>query len=504
MYGQHVEVLILGATMIHALQLSLFWQPAATLSRLKRLEVVQKHSLVMLAPVLGQLPQLQHLTAHVSMASDVQHAEVTLQGEVEGVFIDESGAAWDPPDLQQLCPHLIHLHLTVVPDRPWPLWVDARLPWLLPAPLQQLTLASWQHACMVSAASLVHLTSLQQLTLAKMDVPEPGPGELAEALVSLQQLRVVDPVFLTNLRPAEPARESLLQLAPLITAYHCSRDTLYRHVCLVPALNQLTSLMLFSENCPQGMDRAIAALPHLQELGIRGYLGGSAEAALRQAGNMEQLRSLHLEGFALSPGALVTSLGHCTQLTSLVFLVKVSAQSSTACCFVEPPSHQLQALQRLVIHKHLLVFYEGDWLAPLARLSTLEVILPSSVRELFGWGIPHSCPCNANQWCPLEDHPIMLRKLLRKVGEWPPSLQSVVLWVHWMAGQSKCKTRSWAFTPPGAGSSSSSSRKVTVWYEQRRGTAERWARPLRPCPHLPGVWELQGEVEGSNWQALYW
>jgi hypothetical protein len=498
MYGQHVEVLIMGATMIHAQQLALFWQPAATLSRLKRLEVVQKHSLVMLAPVLGQLPQLQHLTAHVSMASmGLEQMDVSLEGEVEGVFINEAGAAWDVPDLQQLCPQLIDLNLTVVPDSSWPVWVDARLPWLLPAPLQQLTLAAWQHTSRVSAASLVHLTALQQLTLAKIDVPEPGAGELAVELVALQQLRIVDPAF--KLNPNRPEEDSMLQLAPLMTAYHCSRDTPCCYVRLVPNLVHLTSLMLFSETCPHtGLDEILAALPHLQELGMRGYIGHSVEAALRMAGSMEQLRSLHLEGFSLTPTALHTSLGYVTQLTSLVLLVKVSAQASSECVFVEPPSHQLQQLQRLVVHKHLLVCYKGDWLAHLSSLTTLEVILPSHMRELFGWSMPNWCACNGNQW---EDDPMLMRKMLLKVPQWPASLQGVVLWVHWMPGLGDCKTRSWSFTAPGA---SSSGRRVTVWYEQRRGTAEGWARPFQRCTHLPGVWELQGQVAGSNWQAQYW
>jgi hypothetical protein len=38
--------------------------------------------------------------------------------------------------------------------------------------------------------------------------------------------------------------------------------------------------------------------------------------------------------------------------------------------------------------------------------------------------------------------------------------------------------------------------KVAIWMEQHDSSAASWSRPLRPCPHLPGVWELQGRAQG--------
>jgi hypothetical protein len=85
---------------------------------------------------------------------------------------------------------------------------------------------------------------------------------------------------------------------------------------------------------------------------------------------------------------------------------------------------------------------------------------------------------------------------------WPASMQQVVLTMVVPADAEEVKSHCWTFTP-----SSPGSRQVTVWLEphrQRRDLAKGWSRPFRPCPHLPGVWELQGEVQGSNWQGPWW
>jgi hypothetical protein len=54
------------------------------------------------------------------------------------------------------------------------------------------------------------------------------------------------------------------------------------------------------------------------------------------------------------------------------------------------------------------------------------------------------------------------------------------------------KPKSWQFIPTVPGGV-----PVSVWVgEEEDGVAPGWQRPLRPCPHLPGVWELTEEVPG--------
>jgi hypothetical protein len=84
--------------------------------------------------------------------------------------------------------------------------------------------------------------------------------------------------------------------------------------------------------------------------------------------------------------------------------------------------------------------------------------------------------------------PDMVQELLQQVQEWPASLQQVEVWVS--SDDTGAKRMCWQHTPavPAGG-------RFTVWVEQREGKAAGWTRPLRPCPHLPGVWELQGQPQ---------
>jgi hypothetical protein len=131
--GQHVDTLVLHACRGRHLPPYLFRRAAPSLSNITWLEVSQRHSLVHLAPVLGQLPQLKHLGASVDLGWSQADA---------GVFMDETRKVWEEvPDMQQLCPQLVEIDLSLRAGRGHSS-ISPRLALLLPARLQQLSLTS--------------------------------------------------------------------------------------------------------------------------------------------------------------------------------------------------------------------------------------------------------------------------------------------------------------------------------------------------------------------------
>jgi hypothetical protein len=260
------------------------------------LEVEQQHSLVRLAPVLGQLPQLQHLAVQVSMVSR-KALEGSLVTVLEGVFTDEDE---DPlktvPDLGQLCPQLTQLRLIIRPDSHlstgWPL--DGRLPRLLPGRLQQLALISSPSPSQVVPTSLSHLNALQQLTLHGVQVVGPGGDVFSSQLDALQELRLECP----------PEMPFVLQVASQVKAYR----SLYARAVNIAAMGQLTSLQWHvlegwgaSEGPPENIVAALGALTGLRELELTGVDGSMGSLVLRSVAGMAQLRSLQLGGSAELP-----------------------------------------------------------------------------------------------------------------------------------------------------------------------------------------------------------
>jgi hypothetical protein len=498
-HGQHVEVLGMEASNYEPQHLKAwFWQSAPALTNLNRLEVEQQHSLALLAPVLGRLPQLQHRAAHVTMRVKNR---IAARGITEGVFLEGGGNQWcfpwgHPPDMQQLCPQLVCLHLTMHTDEAW-LLVDERLPMLLPARLQQLTLVgSSPHrpACQVDCQDLLHLKALQQLTLDRVWVT--GRGVLGQQLQALQQVRCYN--------PATHRLEEVvaLQLAPKVTAWQCSTSGLSASMRAVPdMLAQLTSLQLDGgRDINPEAAVTLTALTGLQSLSLFGWCDSSAVPIVQRAAGMAQLRALRLQGHVVCPEEMSASLARCTQLTSLVLLFKVEAATAHPSHGMDPKSvtfmavpEQLCGLRHLTVHQSVFQQQEVSWLAALTQLTSLHVVLPGC-----GLGQPPPGLDAVEVWKQLEAGYVALIALeLLRVEGWPASLQQVVVWSSSSGG---CKTHSQHFTPSGP-----SSRRVTVWYEQWRGTAQRWVRPLPPCPHLAGVWELQGEVAGgSSRQASFW
>lgn len=349
-HGDHVDVLIVEADMEEASykqhqhqQLNWFLGPAAALCNLTRLEVAQRDSLVLLAPVLGQLPQLRHLAANIRLAPSLGNSQGSPHSApatsppqpfsgAPSTFLDPHGKVLGHlPDLQQLCPKLARLQLNlqprVSPTRGNPietLAVDKQLHQLLPACLQQLTLAQSETrwcTLVLPLSCLSHLSTLQALELRDLLVAQDEPGELLR-LQSLQQLTlcssstiVVEDTFNEEDTDLKPIQDGLQQLAPLVT--DCEVSTM-RDVVIVEDAGHLTRLVL-----TQGLQfyslNARAALTGLRELDL-GECGSRLAAAVEQAAGMPALRSLSLKGEINDPAAFSSSLARCTQLTALGLL----------------------------------------------------------------------------------------------------------------------------------------------------------------------------------------
>jgi hypothetical protein len=498
-HGQHVETLVVYRNWNRPERLACVLQPAAALTRLKRLEVEQPHSLALLAPVLGRLPQLQHLAADVGLKplggqqQAQQWGPSTLgflfggqdpKGCPPGVFTDASGAVWqEVPHLQELCPQLTHLRLTLFTRGH--VVVDSRLVQLLPSGLRKLGLKSGNVFSYVMLPSffLYPATQLEQLVLEGVVVdtrgsaalgltPQAGaPGVAAQALGppwdSLQQLRLQ--------RQHQPLAGSsiALQVAPKVTEFELEAG--YGSVLAVRKLVNLRRLKLHWREqgpVPAGTGRALAALTGLEELQLS---GGDMHIAVQLAAGLPTLRRLVL---SVRPGSedLTSSLGQCTQLTSLKLVGNDYDRTS--------PLEQLTGLRCLDVPALLLEQESGAWLAPLTALTQLHVSLTHAQFWVHA-AIP------IQEGASEADLVVAVQKHLSNVHAWPASLQQVEF--TWYGGSGNIQPRSWRFGP-----TATSSAQFNVWVEQYHGTALGWGRPLRPCPHLPGVWELQGEAPGSS------
>jgi hypothetical protein len=501
-HGQQMEVVVIdgrAVQLVHEGWLHIQLLLLCTCQNLRRLELQHEHSLALLAPVLGQLPQLQHLAAAVAMEVWDQSEDENEGGEAAQV---QEGEFWAQkevlkvPDMGQLCPQLTYLSVTLEANGDT-VRVDERLPRLLPPTLQQLALSNGTRVHtypLVPSRHLSHLTALQQLRLEGVEVEGQGDVQLAQHLAPLQQLRVVDPVH-TSVTAAA------VHLAPLVVEYQ-GRGNLREG--LPPAMTRwvhLTRLVLDTHSSlPEGTAGALAALSSLKELGLSvGRMDTTVEAAVHQAAGMVQLRSLKLKGHIESPAALSAALVQCTQLTSLHLAVtSPDATSSEGVCYMAVPEQQLVGLRALTVPAELLEQQQGAWLAPLTALTRLGVKLPVRQR----WDPPQepltheACQEAQWQWYEAQEQGVhdAAGRLLEQVQAWPAAMQQVVFWAPRRLLVTGFQPRRWQHTP----AASPGRPGFTVWLEDvgpytYSTAAPGWARPFAPCPHLPGVWQLQGE-----------
>jgi hypothetical protein len=205
---------------------------------------------------------------------------------------------------------------------------------------------------------------------------------------------------------------------------------------------------------------------------------------------------------------MLAALAQCTQLTSLGLSVMVwKGDQVVHCCdHALPVPGQLTQLRCLTVNQEVLLRDGGSCLAPLTQLTHLHVMMPGRY-ELRGWSAWHKAWARATETRrqqlekkrqQLEEEFVAgLQQQLQQLQGWPASMQQVVLDLHADADVQMRKPRCWTFTLVGPGSG-----EVSVWLEQRRSSVDRlapgWARPFHPCPHLPGVWELQGPASPAE------
>jgi hypothetical protein len=470
MHGRTVATLAVKASMQ---QVGWYRGSAPALTRIRRLELDQAHSLYNVAPVLRRMPHLEHLAAGISLAVDPNQP---LADPACGRFVHDNlrpkQPGWQVPDLQQLCPSLIHLRLTC--DKTCgTLMMDPQLPRLLPARLQQLSLgaAPGVENLWMKSSSLVHLSALQQLSLQDILVAEEGPGSVVQNLRALHQLQQVR---LSHTDDWVLDMNDTLQLAPRVTSLGVFA-WLQGAVEVLPRLVHLTQLALSVRGkagmagVPGGMAAALAALAGLQELTLGCTMDASLVPVMEQVAAMPTLRSLQLEQYSGKTPSLGAHLGQCMQLTSLV-IKGVSTGASRTCVAA---LQQLTGLRCLTVPAEVLEHQAGDWLVPLTALTRLGV-RPSS------------------EW--MEGQPKVLspqgmaQQLLQRVRAC--RVQQVVVTFAQGYGDTELTPKSFESSPAGVGGV-----QLSVWIEEEGSVAAGWVRPFRPCPHLPGVWELQGEAE---------
>jgi hypothetical protein len=245
-------------------------------------------------------------------------------------------------------------------------------------------------------------------------------------------------------------------------------------------LTQLVLSWASDTSIPEGITAAIAGLTGLQQLSLEGGLGGEGrplESVLEQVAGMSALRSLQLQGSLQAEEAPMPcdGLAHCTQLTALTLLVRAQdshPQGDDGCIHV---LQQLTRLCRLAVPSAVVVHAAGAWLASLSHLTCLCVQLPRASSE---WDYPRAVV--EGLVCQVQGWPALMQQATRAVMQSPDS-----------AGSGPAL---WQFTPAVPGAT-----LVHLWVEEEDWAAHGWSQPLKPCPHLPGVWQLQGRPQGSCW-----
>jgi hypothetical protein len=429
---------------------------------------------------------------------------------VEGVLMDRHFNPWHPlPDMQRLCPQLTSLRLRLdvevesyeydgMGDYDGDVTVDKRLARLLPATLQHLTLSEGLdcgHTVFLHPTSLRHLEALQQLTLNNVEMDAAGCQAVEQRLTALRELHV------QGWRLGVSADDPMLLLAPKLVEYAVYGSLA---AAAAPQLGHLTRLVWdFGGGMIEEAAEALTALTALQELSLKGYMGGAGSevaAVVRRAAGMPQLRSLRLDGRAESTEDMAASLAQCTQLTSLNLWVSPWVRDRQDAYMSVP--QQLTGLQRLTVPWKMVEQEAGAWLAPLTALTRLcvdqegsSLMPPAPTGDLQEVLRTYDNPQWQQQAGPR--HQARAQEVLQQVQVWPPRLLQLVVWVEEGRARQGVAPRRWQHTPAAPGAV-----PFTVFFEEggRYGSSQvapGWARPLSPCPHLPGVQELQREVQGG-------
>jgi hypothetical protein len=494
-------------------------------SNLQHLELDGPNSLAGLLEAKVQLPALKHLSARLSPYFSIETQPNQQPSNVEeedhqqpssAVEQDQqqpSSQGRDPQQssegpagrtqhtLQETCPALVKLEVSFretsdaragfVDET-----LDGFLPRLLPPTLQQLRLR-WLdgHGFLGCSKAFLHLTGLQHLELWSFQL---FCYDMLDQLPPECTLQLVDCVDGNH----DEAPGCWLSLHHRLTAL--SLPGVREDCAPVAEMTGLTSLTMELPGYlgDQSAVRSLAYLRGLEQLNLSATAPGAATELVEALQHMEEASSLCRLAFTSDNSnswGLLAALGALTQLTALVWRcnepVYGQAQqqqqqqqqvggyagvpymgygwmpAQQVPPLQGPAGGPLQALQHLVglrqlqLSAPLLINHPTGWLTALTQLTLLAVSC-KQVQEQSDTQQQQVVSCVAAVVPRVQDTS-------------PPSLQQVVLY---MKGVSM---RTVEPSPlPG----------VSVWVRQQHDwewrVVPQGPRPMQPCPHLPGVWEL--------------
>jgi hypothetical protein len=427
---------------------------------LSRLELDAPDSVIWMADNLPPLVALTHLRAAIGLT--VYDSVDPDEGEVP-LFSAEGGEK--PlglvPALHELCPGLRSLHLVVdvSSDSILVKTFDTCLSQLLPAALEQLHLETveppgWggNRVCpLLTCSTLTSFSSLRRLTLTNTAVDDPN------LLLSMPGLDEIDMCH-----------------SYLYPGYICSAHEWIEHgLCTTP--QRLTSLtgMLVLQSEPRKLMPAplLTVLSHVRKLGPVSVVS-DAVGCVQQLSCLSGLQHLSLafnrEAAAGNVTAAMSALSSVQQLTYLSLLGRITVPRMTWAAVL--PS--LTKLQVLAVHQLLM---NEDLAAEVPRLVQLQCLY---VHVWAGatWG-------PATSGAQLVPHLQVLSQC--------SSLKAVLCWGNLEAEDEVAGHPMWVFQHSGR-------LHLSCWHKWRRAAEQGWVVWPRPCPHLPGVWEVQQQEEQAH------
>jgi hypothetical protein len=429
----------------------------APLVHLARLEVDGPDSLVALAPALPDLAALTHLRASISLL----RPEGSKPFMLPCVFSAGGVPLEAPPCLQQLCPGLKSLHLTldygdIVGDILC-YWLDPlcdpRLPELLSPGLEQLHVHANSNDDGRSRLACADLTaavpSLQRLTLSSITIIDP------DLLLEMPQLEELD------VRHSRYWADDGWSFLEEWLVDKASSDPQH--------LTKLTGCSLWwRERQPRIPHPVLAAAPNLRKLDIQATVALPI-AWVEQLYGLSGLRQLHITlHVRMTPATdMVSALAGVSQLTCLSLEEGCGKVPRDTWAAVLPHLTQLRVL---AIDEYLLKY--GGVLPEAAQLTQLQCLYVHGSELAGRYGYKQTIFSD-----PLHPPPVS------DVPDLPRSLKAVLHWTHvralYPASPQQCP---WDL--PGTA-------HYTFCHKWRHAAEQGLVVCPRPCPHLPGVWELQ-------------
>jgi hypothetical protein len=418
----------------------------AQLVGLVRLEVDGPDSLVALAPALPQLVGLTHLRASFGL----DPWETSNPGATAGT--NAPGQQMQVlPCLQQLCPGLKSLHLNL--SSRCCVFADASVGERLPAALEQLCIHGSGGGVLghpLNCAALTSLSALRRLSLQGVQLKPAGP----DLLLSMPGLKCID---VRAVCCGEDGRQLLVEWLAL------GHSAVPQHRTKVTGAR----LVQFFDGF-EAMYSPATGLSGLRKLQLIVIENGAA-ACVQQLSVFERLSHLHLWLSCCDRQtditAMVSALSSVQQLTYLR-LSGPGGVPRTTWAVVLPHHTQLRVL---VVKRDLL---EGGLAVELHRLSQLQCLYVQA----------RSCADPAVIGAQVAAHMQVLSACM--------SLRAVLCWSEAHHGV-VADHPLWEYVHQGR-------LHLSCWHRWQRAAEEGRVVCPRPCPHLPGVWELQQEEEPAD------